>query len=238
MTENDTQEERTPVETPSTDPADIYWTPKRRELRKWLTINAPALAPVYLAAVQMAMDDSFPGRVWFVAHAIREIRNRLPDALAGAVTSSRTEYSVLAEEVFSYWIEDGFPKDGTLRVDDGSDPTASGPKKFEISLQLITAVSNLIEGHLAVSDRKQNNARRLFEVIAGEPVPQYVIKAWLRSSKWADEYAHVRIKPLKTADESSLITYFMAFENALLAISNRSYENMDDLDEILGSTNR
>ena len=59
-----------------------WWRPERIELFGWLENNAPALAPVYRGALALAVLDSFPGRVHFVAHAIREIRNRLPSALS------------------------------------------------------------------------------------------------------------------------------------------------------------
>lgn len=217
---------------------DEYWTSRRLELQRWLKLNAPALAPVYTAAVQMALDEAFPGRVWFVAHAIREIRNRLPDALAGEIASSRTEYRQLAEEVHSCWIEDGLPEDGSTPVVDAADPGASGPVRYEISQSLLSSVGGLVAGHLAVSDRNEENARRLFEVAAGGPIPRYVVKAWLRGTRWAQAFAHIRNKPLRPSDELSLIENFEAFEEALLAIARRSYENMDDLDEILGSANR
>lgn len=223
---------------PPGGPPASYWTPRRLELRRWLEVSAPVLAPVYTAAFQMAMDEMFPGRVWFVAHAIREIRNRLPDALAGETAASRTEYSQLAGEVCLRWIEDGLSVDGSLPVVDAAEPAASGPVRYEISHSLLAAVAGLVAGHLAVTDRNRENARRLFEAAAGEPIPQYVVRAWMRGTKWANGFMHVRNTPLSPSDESSLASKFEAFEEALMAIASRSYENMDDLNDILGSANR
>ena len=62
---------------------DAWWTPERAALHRWLEDIASHLAPVYLGGLRMAMDESFPGRVHFVAHAIREIRNRIRDVFAG-----------------------------------------------------------------------------------------------------------------------------------------------------------
>ncbi len=50
--------------------------------------------------------------------------------------------------------------------------------------------------------------------------------------------AHVRNKPLSREDEERLAGNFVAFEEALMALSARSYENMDALDEILDAANR
>jgi hypothetical protein len=69
--------------TASESDPDYGWTPERRRLHEWLLREASHLAPVYEASVRMMSDRDFPGRVWFVAHALRDIRNRLPAALAG-----------------------------------------------------------------------------------------------------------------------------------------------------------
>lgn len=98
-----------------------WWTPERAALCRWFERSAPGLAPVYQSAVRMAIDETFPGRVWFVAHAIREIRNRLPDALAGEVAASHTDYPNLARSVHARWVEDGWPADGTRPIDSSSD---------------------------------------------------------------------------------------------------------------------
>ena len=47
----------------------------RRRILEWLEANAPALAPVYDGAVRMILEPEFPGRVHFIAHAMREIMN-------------------------------------------------------------------------------------------------------------------------------------------------------------------
>lgn len=62
---------------------ETYWTEPRQELRAWFQRNAPSLGELYEGALRMFFAPEFPGRVRFVAHAVREIRNRLPDAIAG-----------------------------------------------------------------------------------------------------------------------------------------------------------
>ena len=216
---------------------DQWWTPKRAALHRWLDHNAQGLAPVYESAVQMALDDAFPGRVWFVAHAIREIRNRLPDSLAGEVTAAHTDYAELTAAVHARWIEDGFPPDGARSVSAQSEPSAADLGRSEVSPELMSAMADLVAGHVAASENNEAKARRLFHAVGGAPPPTYVVKAWLRGTRWANAFAHVRNKPLSQADEQSLAANFIAFEEALMAISNRSYENMESLDEILGAAN-
>lgn len=217
---------------------ESWWTAERASLYHWLERNAPPLAPVYRAAARMALDDEFPGRVWFVAHAIREIRNRLPDALAGEVAAARTDYADLTTEIRARWIEDGLPVDGAPGVDAFAEPSAGDLGRREVSGELLTAVGALIAGHVAATENNEARARRLFEAVGGAHPPSYVVNGWLKGTRWANAYAHVRNKPLGQKDEEALVGQFLGFEQTLKAIANRSYENMDDLDEILGAANR
>jgi hypothetical protein len=188
----------------------------------------------------MASDPDFPGRVVFVWHAMREIRNRLPDAVAGEVASSSLRYGELADDVHRCWREDGLPNDGEIAPTDPSEPSASGPPRYEVSRDLLVAVGRLVGGHAAIAVRNEADARRLFAAVAGSdvPVPAYVIRTWRVGSRGAHKLAHVGNKPVDPEYEASLESDFSAFETALIAIVNRSFENMDDLDEILGSANR
>lgn len=166
-------------------PSEGWWTPRRAALYRWLEGNAPGLAPVYEAAARMAFDETFPGRVCLVAHAVREIRNRLPDALGGEVKAARTDYVDLAGNVQARWIEDGLPADGTRPIDVSSEPSTSHPGRCDVSAELLNAVADLVAGHLAASENNEAKARRLFEAVGGSPPPNYVVKTWLGGTRWA-----------------------------------------------------
>jgi len=125
-----------------------------------------------------------------------------------------------------------------VALNEPSEPSAGGPERYEVSRELLLAAGGLVAGHAAIEDRNQANAQRLFEAVAGSAAPAYVVGAWTRGGRKAHKLAHVRNKPANPDDEASLESDFAAFEATLLAIANRSYENMDDLDEILGSANR
>ena len=165
--------------------ASPHWTAARVQLHGWLLSEAPALAPVYEAAVRMAFDPAFPGRVCFIAHALRDIRNRLPDALAGPVSESRTKYSDLAKEISRCWVDDGLPVDGRYRATSASEPTPAGPERVEISRPLFEAVGDLVDGDLAIAPRKEDAAVRMFAAVAGGPVPRYVVVGWIRATNRA-----------------------------------------------------
>ena len=70
------------LDAPIKDAAEASWTPRRVDLRSWLQRNAPSLGELYVGAVLLVFGRPIPGRVRFVAHAVREIRNRLPDVVS------------------------------------------------------------------------------------------------------------------------------------------------------------
>jgi hypothetical protein len=217
---------------------DDGWTPQRLRVRAWLRERAPNLAPAYEATIRLAADPTFPGRACFMAHALRDMRNRLPNAIAGPVKGSNTRYAHLADLVTKCWMEDGLPSDGSSPVITGREASAEGPARFEVSATLITAVGELVTGHLAIPSRKEEGARRLWATIGGQPAPDYAIRTWLAATNQIERFAHLRDKPLTQEDVERFEEIFSTCDRALIAMANRSYENMDEIDAILGSANR
>lgn len=227
--------------TPASSPAPAQrqsWTPKRNALLTWFERTAPALAPVYEGAVTIVSHDEFPGRVVFVWHAIREIRNRLPDAVAGENQGSRVEYGDLVAEIHRCCLADGWQEDGGVLLPGSDTPPATGPGRLLISPDVMVAVANAVAGHTAVANRNKANAERLFAAVSGSNVPAYAVRVWNRTGRRAYKLAHVGNEPVSAQDESALADEFAAFEGTLHSFANRSFENMDDLDEILLAANR
>jgi hypothetical protein len=136
------------------------------------------------------------------------------------------------------WMEDGLPGDGSSPVAAGREASPEGPARFEVSATLIAAVGELVSGHLAIGPRKRESARRLWAAIGGQPPPDYAVRTWLDATNRAERFAHLREKPLTAEDMEEFEQIFGACEHALIAMANKSYENMDEIDAILGSANR
>ncbi|MBN2413960.1 hypothetical protein JXQ31_19960 [candidate division KSB1 bacterium] len=63
---------------------ESYWTKERLDLKAWFQRNAPSLGELYEGVLKLLYtDEKIPGWTRFVAHAIREIGNRLPDIVIG-----------------------------------------------------------------------------------------------------------------------------------------------------------
>ena len=183
------------------------------------------------------MDESFPGRVHFVAHAIREIRNRLPDAIAG-VEKQGPRCHDLATKVRSKWESEGFPSDGSLMTQTRLEPSSAGPDRYEVSAELLEVVGSLVAGNARASGNKRRQSKRLLTAIWGDSVPSYVVSNWVQGTKWVDKYMHLGNRQSDSDADTQLADRFGVFEEALFAISNRSYENLEVLDDILDTANR
>ena len=118
-----------------------------------------------------------------------------------------------------------------------AEPSSEGPLRIEISPALFTAVEELVIGHEVIAPRMVDGANRLFRALSGTAVPRYVVDSWLAATKRAERFAHLRTKPLTVEKVREFEEIFERCEQLLVAMANRSYENMDELDELLAAAN-
>jgi hypothetical protein len=102
------------------------WTRARLELHGWLQRTAPSLARLYKGAVQLMFETQVEGRERFIRHAVREIRNRLPDAINGD-RREQVKYRKVVNELAEAWKRSGLPIDGHAQVSIGSSSSADQP---------------------------------------------------------------------------------------------------------------
>ena len=219
--------------------AERWWTPKRVALLEWLEEGAPALAPLYRGALFFAMRESFPGRAHFIAHAMREILNRLPGALGPKVPGGSAGYEDLTSMVRDRWVAEGLPDDGRLPVPAESVLSASGPSRRDVSVEFLASVGRLIENHRAAEANREARERFGFAALGDEgPVPRYVVKNWRNLFPDVEKYAHAGDEPLPVEADVEWASKFFAFEEALMTVFKPPHENLDDLDQLLDEANR
>ena len=185
------------------------------------------------------MSDGFPGRVHFIAHAIREIRNRLPGALGPKVKRRDAGYEHFTAKVHERWVAEGLPEDGSLPLLKEPEPHASGPARRDVSVEFLASVGKLIEDHIEARANRAARDNSAFGDLGDEsPVPRHVVENWRNMFPDVHKFAHVRDEPLPAEADGEWVRKFFAFENNLMALSKPSYENLDDLDRLLNEANR
>jgi hypothetical protein len=218
-----------------------YWTTPRLEIRAWFQRRAPSLGELYEGAVIMVFDDKFPGRTRLVAHAIREIRNRLPDVIAGPRASGQVQYVNRLDKIAHEWRRARLDTEGSLPagVTDGQQmPSIDVP----VPRGLFLSVASLLSDHLEAREKSIEAARRLFEAIS--PANQELrdrlripIQQWHEVTQWFVKRVHDSGIQDDDVDIQEFQGRFELFETALCALLRGFYSTVEGLDEILEDAN-
>jgi hypothetical protein len=205
----------------------------QKKIFEWLKEQDECIGRLYEAAVRMVEDDSFPGRNILICHAIREIRNRLPEIVGAKGIIKRADYTKEVEELAGLWKSEGvqsvYQKDNEDR-----EPVA----EYRVSGKFLEQVKRLVNGHIEVKGRKKHNAKQLLMALETEnnkweATLGPVVKLWVDETEWFVERAHIG----KAIDYEELIGHFERFESVLLSLKGYFYEGMDKIKEIVESAN-
>ena len=220
---------------------ETYWTPFRLDLKAWLgRNNAQSLGELYEGALRMVHSPNFPGRTRFVAHAVREIRNRLPETITG-IRSGFFQWKNRLDGIVEDWQGAGFTLDGDIPWSVTTNANAPS-NEIPVPRRLVQKVAILVKEHVEARERPQESARRLFEGI--DPQNQKsrealapVIRQWLEVTEWFMKIAHDSGATDEVLATSEFQRQFELFERALGALTREFFKTVGDLDEILEATN-
>ncbi len=152
---------------PAMDDASI-WTAARKEILDWLKRNAQSLAELYEGAVLILYQHSLPGRTRFIGHAVREIRNRLPDVFAGPTRVPRLDYRKRVGAISTVWTNAGLRKPTAPSEEELRSPAAAATIGVPIMIpaDIHALINDLISEHQSVPETRAEAASRFFEACA------------------------------------------------------------------------
>jgi len=224
------------------DTAPRYWTPLRERVAKWLDEVAPSLGELYRGALEL-VHTVVPGRVRFICHAVREIRNRLPDALAGE-ERGRTEYGHLTTRIAKEWEKSGLSLDSVLTPPNSPEANqVSGlPDVVTVPRSVLKAVAVLLRDHEAGSRRAQRRFDRLFDALAPENATQRtemvpIVNQWKEVTRWFESRAHDDGKRDGEYDWKDLMDHFELFETSLGALAAGFFAGLEEVNALLDEAN-
>jgi hypothetical protein len=225
----------------SRDQVEDYWTEPRLELRAWFNRNAPSLGELYEGSLRMLFMYDFPGRTRFIAHAVREIRNRLPDVIAGTNSKETVQYKNRLDVIVKDWEKAGFSLEGTIPME-----VTMGHKTLSNDVpmprKLWEKIAILIKDHIKARERPEEAASRLFEGIVPEnqalrDTLRPVIHQWLNVTDWFQKKVHDSGARDNDIDGNEFLRKFELFEIALRALVRGFFKTTEELDEILENAN-
>jgi hypothetical protein len=219
-----------------------YWSTKRRELCLWFSRNAASLGELYKGALFIYFTDAFPGRIRFVAHAVREIRNRLPDVIAGPKPVSPLQYKNRLDKVVDIWERSGLPTDGSIPTKITKDDSLPLSLDVPVPIKVYMEIATLIRDHINAREKPREAAMRLFQAIdpknkQSEATLRPRIDNWLDVTKWFAERVHDSGATDIQMEADELQKRFEIFEAALSAMIKEFFKTEKELDEILGEAN-
>lgn len=223
------------IPTPATPP---YWTKPRLELSAWLQEKAPSLNELYSGSLKMIYDSpKMPGRVRFISHAVRELRNRLPDYVSGTKSDGALQYKNELDELASLW-------HGTVAGSGGLAVTGDIPKSASVTIpaDVYERINGLIQKHNRAREKPLDSARRLFETLLPENAAARVnllpqLDQWLETTHWFTGQAHDNNKRDDDYKWDDVLNRFELFETSLVSLIRGFFHTTESLDEILEDAN-
>lgn len=218
-----------------------YWTQPRLELKAWFQRNAPSLGELYDGALRMIFSHEFPGKTRFVAHAVREIRNRLPDVIAGSKVGGLFDWKNSLDQLAEEWEKSGFTLDETIphQITEGQ---AMIDPKILIKPQLYRKIRAILKGHVEAREKPIDSAIRLFMGISPErqdirDTLRPVVTQWLNVTEWFVKKVHESGSRATDVDTEAFQSHFEYFEITLGALIRDFFKTVEGLDEILEDAN-
>lgn len=216
-----------------------YWTPRRQELYSWFERKAPGLGELYAGALNIIYSNRIPGRTRLIAHAVREIGNRLPDIITGVIIP-RFEWENKLDELSVEWRKAGLFTN--VQLSNQSNEIKLYKPYIEIPYNVYQSLTSVLSEHLSRRDTRYNKAKRLFNAISSdnngsqdELIP--VIKAWCDTINWFVGKAHDWQNIDSDIEAKNFYHQFEVFENTLRTIIGAFYQTLDEIDEILEEAN-
>lgn len=216
---------------PSSSPMSL--SGKRRELLNWFHSHAAPLSEAYEGAIRLLDDMDFPGRVHFIAHAVRDIADRLIFVLDPQLKGSRVQYANELDRIEKLWPE-------IQTIGDVSDLT-DGRETVTIDYLLASMIDSLVKAHRKRKKRPSNYELLFRFLMRNEPsraaLNQRLVADFKKMRDWFMKLTHIPAKKVPEVDEDKLQTQFSKFEGMLYSFVGDFFTGTAELDEILQQAN-
>lgn len=220
---------------------------RKSKIKDWIASKSPILGSLYSGAVTILYTEP-PTSGWpqLVAHAIREIANRLPDHIAGPEASTRGGFNLGSEvrKISNVW------RSRTLEHISTSGPTeatSSIPVSDSIPVprEIYLGLSKIVQDDNEAEGRKYRKAKSLFEALVPEgnfEEKEPIIEQWVSVTGWFADGGRVHVNNNKeeVEDIAEYKQNFEMVEHILLGLieSSEDFSQLPaELNEILENTN-
>jgi hypothetical protein len=227
------------------------WTDDRRRRQASLTALRPILGELYEAAIDLLGNPSAPARIPLLAHCMRELGNRLPDAL-GAELPERATQDEAVKALANRWFEEGLsvspldPDDHSIRPSVRLSPLALNAVIDVVVQHELGSIANyargayLVQGALppdltsAISAfmNGRSDSSRLRDHV-GDPV----VRAIVETRGFFQGLAHVARQEHRPPSGGALLDQVRYLETAIDGRVGDWWELRADLEDLMALAN-
>lgn len=207
---------------------------EQQRVYEWLNdgLSLPVFAEAYKgAAILLSQKPS--GYISFVAHAGRDLMNRLASTVAG-IKSEQVQYQQHIDKLQSDW------RDEWRRSDDLSPEVVENGHL--IPIQVCQIITTLIEKHKSGRIRSSEADGLFFSTFLDysdkDKIPGNFLSEWKDAKVWFLGHAHLRDKSFRTETDDELVKHFNCLDGYLYIAASSQYERLKALNEILDATNQ
>jgi hypothetical protein len=215
----------------------VWWNGPRQAIHQWLQTRSPPLAELYLGANQL-LSARTPGWTRFVAHAMREMVNRLPAVICGEEMNKGPLNYPQRVEGLAGLLETRRARPGIVEKDIDRD----GVGLVAVPMSVVSELEQLVQDHRDASAGNRERALRMLRALVPESPPDASQLAWTASSwvaigDWAHGQAHDQKRNDEEREADEIIRWLETLEGVLHGVTRPFFENKDDLDALLEDTN-
>ena len=216
-------------------PCEPYWTRQRRDLIQWMKDRAPSFVQGYVGAVRLLYMPSFPARVHFICHAVRDIYSYLPAALGTKRSPRPSEvFPPMVKELVKRWKD--FIRSQASEFSEADSDFRVSPQVYNCIAYLVRK-SDEISGQPTVGKQLVVALFRSLDRQEDEFVPPWITKSFDAEYDFFVKRAHLARSVDEVPNDDGLVAHFEAFERALHSLVGPYFSGKEELDAILQDTN-
>jgi len=200
----------------------------------WLNddLSLPVFAEAYKGAA-ILINQRPAGYVSFVAHAGRDLMNRLASTVSG-IKSERVQYQQHIDKLQNNWRDE-------WRLSNELSPDVA-EKGHLIPIDVCQRISTLIDEHKSGRMRSSEADGLFFSTFLDysdrDKIPDNFLAEWKAAKDWFLGHAHLRDKPFRAETDNDLVNHFNCLDGYLYIAASSQYDRLKDLNEILDATNQ
>lgn len=208
-------------------------TSKQMTIRKWLSdeLQRPVFAEVYSGAV-FFLQTRPDGYITYVAHAGRDILNRLAPSIKG-IKAERTQYQQHLDSINHKWNSRWGAKGAALNGDFVSGHLIPS----DVCKMIDGLLADHVKGRLRSTESDELFFATFLDYSDKGAIPSNQLDKWRKAKEWFLKHAHVRDKSLSSNVHSDVVKHFGVLEDFLYVASESSYRRIKELNEILEEAN-